>query len=141
METVFTVYRVGRREDRPAPYARPQIYSTQPYTYGSYWGEFKEEEPITVELPNIMFGSAASYYRLHLWVQPALFPCWITAKAQLQINSVNSGYPAPLTWFVGEPVDWPSGHARFPETWGDDTGVPGVQYPLQTWVVSARRNA
>jgi hypothetical protein len=83
--------------------------------------------------------SMADYARLILTRVDELEPGWMTCRAQLDIN----GYPAgggeqyPLTWYLRQATDWPTGIIRMPEdyAWNGQK----ITVSRATWIVTVRQ--
>lgn len=91
-----------------------------------------------------VYGAANHMYEVNLSLQESLEPGWLTARAQLTINTTNIGGREwrPLTWYVGSPTDWSTGLVRFPEISGawNITKPGGEELPRQVWTLGVRRN-
>ncbi len=90
---------------------------------------------------NPEFGSAAALYRVRLDPLESAEADWVNWRAILEINNCRYG-ELPLAWYVGSPADWPSGLARFPESYG--TQLPGRPYselsPRGVWTLAVNRD-
>lgn len=90
-----------------------------------------------------VYGSAASWYQVHLDGLDSPEVGWITYRCRLIIDNTMMGAgPVPLSWYTGSPSDWPSGLARFPEAMGPE--LPTHRWPKPgprgVWTLAARRH-
>lgn len=105
---LFRLYRSGWSEG--APWDDNQLWAQGRRVIDA------DETYLTLEP---VYGSAASWYRLGLQPLESPEPDWVSYSVELTIDSQRvGGAPLPLAWYVGAPADWPSGLARFPETYG-----------------------
>jgi hypothetical protein len=86
---------------------------------------------------------AADYVRLDLSpVEGDPRPGWINLRARVVYNGQTLGdgiYTQPLTIYVAEPTDWPSGLARFGEMQGwPESRDPALRDP-GVWTLAVRR--
>lgn len=87
-----------------------------------------------------LVGNVATRYRVQLygpWQE--LDRGWPTGRVRLQIDNWWSDL-APMTFYVGDPTDWPSGLARFrvpSENWAAEAAEPYA--PGHVWTVALRR--
>lgn len=96
----------------------------------------------TVLTMRSMYGSAASLYRIELTPQESPETNWCAFTCRLILDGLDMGV-LPLAWYVGAPADWPSGLARYPETYGPQViGMPyGAAGPRGVWTLAARRHS
>lgn len=94
-----------------------------------------------------MYGSAASWYQVHLSPAESAEIGWTSWRARLIVDTMQIGYPSdyPLTWYDGNPSDWPSGLVRFPESRGPS--LPNFRStfpddgPRGVWTLAVRRTS
>jgi hypothetical protein len=82
------------------------------------------------------YGSAATWYRVVVHMQPSVEIDWLSAAVSLSIDSYYLG-KLPLTWYNGEATDWTSGVARFPESYGP--GSTENNENRGVWTLGVRR--
>jgi hypothetical protein len=132
MTHAFTLYRSGYS---PSSIPDNQLWADVPHAM------FPVEGTQSLQLyPR--YGSAASYYRVDLMPNPGAAPedNWLSFNAHLHIDNYSFGV-LPLSWYVGNPSDWPSGGARFPDGEGiRDPSNPWNQPSYRgVWSLHARR--
>lgn len=129
----FTLYRSG--------------YHPEPLADNQLWAEVTH---VPLLAPDVTYsanlypryGSAASYYHVELVPYDAApEDNWASFIARLQIDGYNMG-SLPLSWYVGEPADWSSGVARYPESEGfRDPANPHGPSMRGVWSLHARRSS
>lgn len=83
-----------------------------------------------------LYGPAAAMYWVEMIAQESIEQGWAAAIVGLTVNTHRKGDPwLPLSWYVGEPTDWPSGFARFPDIHGEP------DLPRSVWTLVVRRSA
>lgn len=106
---------------------------------------FPEGEQMVTLAPR--FGHAASWYRVQLWPQESPEVGWSAYQALLEIDACMVGTGrVPLSWYTARPSDWPSGIARFPETYGPRRANIKFTFdpmpdPRGVWTLAVRRFA
>jgi hypothetical protein len=87
------------------------------------------------------YGSAASWYQVDIHGAESAEDGWFACRARLIIDNLNMG-EVPLAWYVGNPSDWPSGVARYPEAAGPryTKTFPAPDGPRGVWTLAARRH-
>lgn len=134
----FRLYRSGWSDELPYP-------DNQLWASGKHDLVLGDSGECVVNLEP-RFGHAASWYQVYLLPSGEIEAGWIERRAMLLIDScvVGTGY-VPLSWYAGSPADWPSGIARYPETYGIPriAGIKrtfGEPDPRGVWTLAVRRD-
>lgn len=120
------------------------------YRLASRWAstgtvDIPEQGGYSIQLDHIERGSAASYYRAELFgIGESVLPGWRLANVRLVVDScVGQPGTLPVTWYDGEPTDWPSGLARFtlpPQSAPWERPSPtDTELPDEVWTLAFRR--
>lgn len=120
-----------------------------PWIDGQKWAEetfadppFKREGLHSVTLQPC-YGSQASLYQVDMY-PPNGEPTsehWRSARVQLRVNSMGFGQTlVPVSWYVGDATDFPTGIVRFQEVCGPRLYQEQHDLPAGVWALAFRRS-
>lgn len=134
----FSLYRSGYSDENAFPWPDNQLWASEVSVLTD------NAENAVILRPD--YGSAAALYRVRLFPAESAELGWVSWRIQLEIDNSMIGN-LPISWYVGNPSDWPSGIARYPERYGPfvppgrGAGWNSSEGPRGVWTLTARRNS
>jgi hypothetical protein len=89
-----------------------------------------------------VYGSGAADYRVNMWTGETTSKDWRAARVELIVNAQGFGRTLiPVSWYVGDVTDFPTGIVRFQEYCGPRLYHEQHDLPAGVWALTFRRSA